>query len=351
MLLTHHAGDSCKTALTIADKIVERVREIVTHDHSLNLHSAKVGATVTCAGNSCGLLQKVSGRRCHWIFVLQVTALLLPVSPLRAQDQSPIRNSAQRTSNSQQGSAPSDEELAKQTKNPFADLLQVQVGNEFGFGGAPGNSLQYAITLQPIIPIKINDGWNLITRSSFSVISVPESDSGMGRITGASDLVTEFYFSPDKKTPFIWGLGPVLGIPTSSGASLGTGKWTLGPAFAIIKQTEHWTYGVAAYHVWSFAGDKNRGHVSSTFLQPVLYYTWGDGWTVGVDVESTYDSMASRGNRWTVPVQPSISKVTKFQGRPVSLSFGVIPYAVAPAGSPSVAINFSITPLFPRKGR
>jgi hypothetical protein len=318
---------------------------------ALILPSAKDLAIVNGPSHSYGLPPKVTGCRCRWIFVLQVTALLLPVSPLGAQDQSPIRNSAQGTSNSQQGSAPSEEELAKEVKNPFADLIQIQVGNNFGFGGDAGNGLQYEMTLQPVIPIKITDDWNLITRSSFSVISVPEPDSGMARTTGASDLFTEFYFSPDKQTPFIWGFGPVLGIPTASDASLGTGKWTLGPGFAIIKQTEHWQYGVLVNHAWSFAGDKNRGNVSSTFLQPLLYYTWGNGWTLGLDAESTYDWTALRGNRWTVPVQASISKVTNFLRQPVSLSLGIIPYAVAPAGSPSVAINFTMALLFPRKGR
>ena len=150
----------------------------------------------------------------------------------------------QGTSNNPPASAANDEELAKEENNPFADLIQVQVENDFGFGGNPVSGLQYEMTLQPIIPIKINDGWNLITRSTFSVASLPESDSGTGRITGASDLLTEFYFSPDKQTPLIWGFGPVLGIPTASDTSLGTGKWTFGPAFAIIKQTEHWQYGV-----------------------------------------------------------------------------------------------------------
>lgn len=71
----------------------------------------------------------------------------------------------------------------------------------------------------PIIPIKLNNNWNLITRTNFSVSSTP--DSGTGRITGASDLTTEFYFSPEKTNRFIWGLGPVLGIPTASDVSLG----------------------------------------------------------------------------------------------------------------------------------
>ena len=312
--------------------------------------SQPIHGTSMRTGHSCGLVEKVSGYRCRWIFVLEAMALLLTVVPLRAQD--PLtQNSAQGTNNPQQGSAPNDEELAKDVKNPFADLIQVQIGNDFGFGGDTGNRLQYAMTLQPIIPIKINDSWDLVTRTNFSVSSIPESDSGSSRITGASDLTTEFYFSPEKKTPFIWGFGPVLEIPTASDVALGSGKWALGPAFGIIKQTEHWTYGGVAYHVWSFAGDKNRDKVSSTYLQPVLYYSWGDGWTVGVDVESTYDSMAPNGNRWTVPVQPSISKVTNWGRQSVSLSLGVVAYAVAPAGSPMAAINLTIAPLFPRRGR
>jgi len=52
-----------------------------------------------------------------------------------------------------------------------------------------------------------------------------------------------------------------------------------------------------------------------------------------------------------VPLQISISKETNFGKRPVNLSFGVVPYAVAPSGSPSVGLNFTITPLFPKEGK
>jgi len=288
--------------------------------------------------------------RTRRVLVACCFVLLLQVVPLRAQDRS-TQSNAQGASNNQQASPPSNAELAKEEKNPFANLFQVQIENDFGFGGDTGDRLQYEMTLRPVIPININNSWNLITRSTFSVSSMPESDSGAGRITGASDLATEFYFSPDKANPFFWGFGPVLGIPTASDISLGTGKWTLGPGFAVIKQTEHWQYGVLVNHVWSFAGDKNRGNVSSTFIQPGLYYTWGNGWTLGLDAESTYDSMAAPGERWTVPVQASITRVTNLPRLPISLSLGVIPYAVAPAGSPSISVNFTIALLFPRKGR
>ena len=285
--------------------------------------------------------------RSRWIFTLPMMALLLPAVSLRAQNQS-SQGHAQGTGNDQHGNDPNDEELAKEVQNPLADLIQVQVGNDFGFGGGTGNRLQYLMTLQPVIPIKLSNDWNLITRSTFNAVSMPDFDSETARITGASDLAMEFYFSPHQSTSVVWGFGPALAVPTASEPSLGTGKWSLGPGFAVIKQTEHWTYGLVANHVWSFAGNQNRENVSSTFIQPALYYTWGSGWTLGVDTETTYDSLAPRGEKWTVPVQIAISKVTNFLGRPVNFSLGIIPYAVAPPGSPSVAINFTVTPLFPR---
>jgi len=319
---------------------------MVSYYHILLLTRTMLDALPDSTGDIRCSAERASGHRGRWIFIFQAMVLFLTVFPLRAQDQC-TQSSAQGTSNAPQGSAPNLEELAKEEKNPLSDLTQVQLGNNFDFGGDKENSLQYTMTLQPTIPIKLNKSWYLVTRANFSVSSMPESDSGKGRITGSSDLDAEFYFSPQKTTRFIWGFGPALGIPTASDASLGTGKWTLGPAFAIVKQTGHWTYGVDTYHLWSFAGDKNRGKVSSTFIQPVLDYTWGHGWTVGVDVEATYDSMALSGDRWTVPVQPSISKVMNLLKQPVSFSLGVIPYAVAPAGSPSMAINLTITALFP----
>ena len=185
------------------------------HAHVLFLLPTRDLVVVSCSSHRNGLLPKVGGCRSRWILVLQLMALLLPVVPLRAQSRQ--RKGVYRgPATTQQASAADAEELAKEAKNPFADLIQVQVGNDFGFGGDTGSRLQYDMTVQPIIPIKINDSWNLITRSNFSVISMPDSDSGMGRITGASDLLTEFYFSPDKQTPFIWGFGPALGIPTAS---------------------------------------------------------------------------------------------------------------------------------------
>ena len=207
--------------------------------------------------------------------------------------------------------------------------------------------LLYTMRLQPVLPFKINGGWNLITRSMFTVVSVPDSIRSSGRTGGTGDSEIQFYLSPDKASPFIWGVGPVLGIPTASDSLLRTGKWKLGPGFAIIRQTEHWTYGVLANQSWSFAGDKNRASVSVALIHLSLSYTWVSGWTIGLDSETTYDSKSSSGE-WTVPVQLSVSKIASLGSLPIDLSFAVVPYAIAPSGSPSVGLNFTITPLFAR---
>jgi hypothetical protein len=238
-------------------------------------------------------------------------------------------------------------ELAKAVRNPFAAEIQVQFSNGFDFGAAGGNGLLYTFTLQPIIPFKLTDSWSLITQSVWPISSIPGS-AGSGRITGTGDSNIQFYFSPERTTPFIWGFGPVLGIPTASNSLLGSGKWTLGPGFAIIRQTEHWTYGVLVNQFWSFAGGKNRGSVSLTFIQATVSFTWKNGWSLTLESQSTYNANASAGDRWTVPLEMLVSKIEKFGTRPVNLSFAVIPYAVAPSASPSVGLCLTITPLFPK---
>jgi len=255
---------------------------------------------------------------------------------------------AQSTSGGQQGAADS-QELAKKLQNPVASLISVQFQHNFEFSAGPGDDVRYLLNFQPVIPSRLNDDWNLITRPIFPILSVPEFTLGAGRTSGIGDVALQLYFSPSKTEPLIWGIGPVLGFPTASDDLLGTGKWTLGPGFVGLKQSGHWTYGALVNHVWSYAGDSARGDVSSTFLQPFVTYTSKTGWSVGLNTETTRNWEAPSGSRWTVPITVSVSKVTRFGKLPVSLGLGIRSYAEAPPGSPSWGLRFVFTPLFPAK--
>ena len=57
------------------------------------------------------------------------------------------------------------EELAKKTQNPVADLISVPLQNNFNFGtGFNRNKTLYVLNIQPVIPVHLNDDWNLISR-------------------------------------------------------------------------------------------------------------------------------------------------------------------------------------------
>ena len=59
----------------------------------------------------------------------------------------------------------SNEDLAKQTQNPVADLISVPFQNNTNFNVGPLNKTQNILNIQPVIPIHLNSAWNLITRT------------------------------------------------------------------------------------------------------------------------------------------------------------------------------------------
>ena len=70
--------------------------------------------------------------------------------------------------------AQDESELAKKPQNPVADLISVPLQNNFNFGaGFHHNKMIYVLNIQPVIPIKLNDEWNSITRIVMPVINQP----------------------------------------------------------------------------------------------------------------------------------------------------------------------------------
>jgi len=69
---------------------------------------------------------------------------------------------------------PSTQELAKKTQNPVTDPDQCVAAKQFYFGaGYDRNKMLYVLNVQPVIPIHLNDEWNLITRWIVPIINQP----------------------------------------------------------------------------------------------------------------------------------------------------------------------------------
>jgi hypothetical protein len=241
------------------------------------------------------------------------------------------------------------DELAKRVSNPVAALISVpfQLNPDFGIG--PANGTRTTLDIQPVIPMSISEDWNLITRVIVPLTTQHDVFGNSGTQSGIGDITPTFFFSPKAPTAggLIWGAGPVFLLKTASDDLLGQEKWGAGPSVVVLEQTEdHWTYGVLANHIWSFAGNENRPDLSNTFLQPFLTKGIGKGRTIGINSESTYNWNTEK---WNVPINVFFTQIVKFGEQLVNLRAGVRYYATTPNDNgPDWGLRFEASFLFPK---
>ena len=239
-----------------------------------------------------------------------------------------------------------DADLAKKLSNPVADLISLPIQSNYDFGLGAGNGAKWTTNIQPVIPISLNENWNLISRTILPVIDQEGiAPGGTSDETGLGDVIQSFFFSPKDPKPFIWGIGPAFLIPTATDPLLGLEKWGAGPTGVILKQDGPWTYGALANHLWDFAGDDSRGAVNATYLQPFVSYTTAKATSYTLNAESTYDWQA---NQWVIPINFVVSQLVKIGGQPVSIFAGARYYVEAPDQGPEWGLRLGITFLFPK---
>lgn len=238
--------------------------------------------------------------------------------------------------------------LAKTLANPIGALISVPFQSNFDFGGGPaGDGFQYKLNLQPIVPFTLNQDWLLISRTILPIVS-QENISETSSQTGLSDTVQSFFLSPVKPTRggWIWGVGPVLLLPTATDDLLGAKKWGAGPTAIVLKQQKGWTYGALVNQIWSFAGDGDRADVSAAYLQPFVSYTTKKATTFTLNTESTYDW---ENEQWTVPMNLMVQQLVKIGTQPVALTVGGRYYVEKPEEGPDWGLRFAVILLFPKR--
>jgi len=258
----------------------------------------------------------------------------------------PVR--AENTSEAQQGG---DAGLAQELTNPLADLMTIPIQMNYDRDIGPlDDGWKLQTNIQPVIPFSLTDKWNLISRTIAPVIYQDDILPGEGSQFGLGDINLSLFFSPRKPTSggLIWGVGPVLLLPTATDSLLGAKKWGAGPAAVALTMRGPWTMGILANHVWSYAGDSDRPDISNTFAQPFLAYTWPSAWTVSVQSESNYNW---KTEKWSVPINAAVSKLVKWGKLPVSLQAGFGYWAESPETGPEgfrfrLQANFVLPKLF-----
>ena len=228
------------------------------------------------------------------------------------------QNAAPANSGAASSEASATEALQKAVQNPVASLISVPLQNNANFSYGSFNRTQDVLNLEPVIPIKLSENWNLITRIIQPIVWQPYPNQNTGGEYGWGDMNPTFFLSPAKPGKLIWGVGPALVIPTATSTILGQGKLSLGPSVVLLAQPPHWTLGLLINNVWSVAGSEHRPPVNQMLLQYFINYNLKKGWYLQMAPILTANWRASSGNAWTVPVGGGVGKIMKLGFQPIN---------------------------------
>lgn len=241
--------------------------------------------------------------------------------------------------------------LAKASQNPVAALIQLPFENNANFNAGPDDKVLNVLNIKPVIPVSLNDDWNLINRAIIPVISqpgvsgTPEND----RKNGLGDITYQAFFSPAKPGKVIWGVGPQIQMSTHTTERLGNDRWAAGFDAVVLAMPGHWVVGGLLTQVWDVTNSSDSSEdISLMVLQPFVNYNFGKGWYVTSAPLMTADWEAD-GEQWTVPVGGGFGRVVHLGKQAVNFKAAVYGNVIKPDNGSDYNVQLTATFMFPKK--
>jgi hypothetical protein len=241
----------------------------------------------------------------------------------------------------------SNTDLSKEAENPVTRVITLPLRYEGDFLDGPTYATKDTFEIdQAVVPFRLNDDWDLITRTKLPYEAQPPKKLGETWADGLTNGYTTFFLSPARGQGFYWGLGPVLYYPTATSSALGVNKWGSGPSAAFIKKDESpWVWGAVANNIWTIGGPTGSNQL---LLNPFISYHFGDGWSVGSSPNVTTNWLNS-SSKWTVPVGGGFGKVVRAGTQSIKFDLDAYYNAIRPkAGNETWLLQATLTLLFPK---
>lgn len=247
-------------------------------------------------------------------------------------------------------------DLRAATQNPISSLISLPF--KFTFDNGAPNGDANILNVQPVYPVTAGE-WNLVSRLIVPIASAPggvpnlPSNPGIGEVTGDTefglgDINYSLFLNPvETTTPFIWGAGASITVPSATNEALGSGKWSAGPTGVVLFQPDWGSVGLLGRQLWSFAGPNGRGNVNSTLLEPFVNYNLDDGWYLLTDSVITANWELD-DDRWTLPLGGGAGKIFELGGQPMNIRAESYYNVVRPDAAPDWTIGFTVQFLFPK---
>jgi hypothetical protein len=228
-------------------------------------------------------------------------------------------------------------EIAAKLANPVSDIWALFT--EFDLYSSDGNlnrgkaKLGGRMTFEPIMPFPLygtgEKEWKLITRPSIPIVFSQPAPTGFDEFSqrsGLGDIQLPMIVSPPLKN-WVLGFGPCWLLPTATDNALGRQQWGVGPTAVFGYRTKDWTAIALPQYYFGIGSTGGRSDSTPTAsylnLLYAIIYNLPDAWQIGFNPTITYDSRASSGNQWNVPVGFFVAKTIRIGRVPVKFQLGL----------------------------
>ena len=228
------------------------------------------------------------------------------------------------------------EAIAKKLANPIANMISVPLQYQFsrGVGKNQGGSEQ-TLLFQPVAPFNLGGGDILVVRpivAGVREVSVQGATGQPYSVYGISSVTIESFYAPNTNSSWIWGIGPYAQSPSGNSGHFGSQQTGAGVTAVVLNRAGPWTYGLLGYQSWNMGGNPAFGTQNNVYGQPFVAYTTKTAWTLTANMEALYNYDA---HRTTNPLYLGVSKLSLFDGVPISFAGGPMYYISNTSGGPS----------------